>query len=76
MHDRTDAAQLLDHEPPPGRRLERNLQIPAAEALKELLTAARSAGATRVRCSSPVSVSIHSPVICPRCWSSPITMLT
>ncbi len=36
MHDRPDPAQLLDQEAPAGRRLERDLQLPAAETLKPL----------------------------------------
>jgi hypothetical protein len=36
MHHRADPAQLLDEEPPAGRRLQRHLELPAAEALKEL----------------------------------------
>jgi len=36
MHNRPDAAQLLDHEPPAGRRLQRYLQLPAAKTRKEL----------------------------------------
>jgi hypothetical protein len=43
---------------------------------KNRATGSRCAGATRVRLTSPVSVSIHSAVICPRCWSSPITIVT
>ena len=31
MHQGTDPPQLLDHEPPAGRRLERHLQLPRAE---------------------------------------------
>ena len=67
MHLGTDPAQLLDHEPPARRRLQRDLELLAAETPRNLRTAARSAGTTRARCTSPVSVSIHSPVICPRC---------
>jgi hypothetical protein len=36
MHARADAAQLLDHEPPPGRRLQRDLKLPATETRHEL----------------------------------------
>jgi hypothetical protein len=39
-------------------------------------TPARSAGAIRLRAISPVPVSRHSAVICARCWSSPITIVT
>src|SRR5919201_3014186 len=35
MHARADRAQLLDHEPPAGRRLQRHLELGAAEALQE-----------------------------------------
>ena len=35
MHLRADPAQLLDHEPPPGRRLQRHLELLAGETLKE-----------------------------------------
>jgi len=35
MHAGADPAQLLDHESPAGRRLQRDLQPPAAEALEE-----------------------------------------
>ena len=34
MHARADPAQLLDHEPPAGRRLQRHLQLRAAETLQ------------------------------------------
>ena len=67
MHLRSDGPQLLDHEPPSRRGLQRHLERPAGEPLKEPAHAARSAGATRVREISPVSVSIHSAVICARC---------
>ena len=76
VHVGSDPAELLDHEPPAGRRLQRDLELLAAEPRQEPRTAARSAGTTRARCTSPVSVSSHSLVIHPRCWSSPITMLT
>ena len=36
MHHGADPAQLLDHEPPAGRRLERDLQLLAAETRQEL----------------------------------------
>jgi hypothetical protein len=36
MHHRADTAQLLDHEPPASRRLQRHLQLPATETLQEL----------------------------------------
>ena len=39
------------------------------------LTPARCAGEIRERVTSPVSVSIHSTVICALCWSSPITIV-
>jgi hypothetical protein len=35
MHDRLDPLQLLDHEPPAGRRLQRDLQLLVAKASKE-----------------------------------------
>ena len=35
MHLRADAAQLLDHEPPAGRRLQRHLELLAGETLNE-----------------------------------------
>jgi hypothetical protein len=35
VHDRADRPQLLDHEPPPGRRLERDLQLLASEPRQE-----------------------------------------
>jgi hypothetical protein len=35
MHHRADRPQLLDHKPPAGRRLQRNLQLLASEPLKE-----------------------------------------
>jgi hypothetical protein len=35
MHPGADRAQLLDHEPPARRRLQRHLQLAAAEALQE-----------------------------------------
>jgi hypothetical protein len=37
-------------------------------------TPTRSAGLTRVRLISPLPRSIHSAVICARCWSTPITI--
>ena len=36
MHHCANPTQLLDHEPPTGRRLQRHLQLPTAETLKEL----------------------------------------
>jgi hypothetical protein len=35
MHQRVDPPQLLDHEPPASRRLERNLKLLATEPLQE-----------------------------------------
>src|SRR5205085_8158818 len=35
IHPRADPAQLLDHEPPPSRRLQRHLELRAAKPLKE-----------------------------------------
>jgi hypothetical protein len=35
VHDGADSLQLLDHEPPAGRRLQRDLQLPAAKPSKE-----------------------------------------
>jgi hypothetical protein len=35
MHPRPDRLQLLDHEPPAGRRLQRDLELLAAEAAGE-----------------------------------------
>ena len=35
MHDRSDPLQLLDHEPPAGRRLQRDLQLLAAKPGQE-----------------------------------------
>src|SRR4051794_16209315 len=35
MHPRADPTQLLDHEPPAGRRLQRDFQLLAAEALEK-----------------------------------------
>jgi hypothetical protein len=66
MHYSTNPTQFLDHEPPAGRRLQRDLQLPAAERDRNFRTAARSAGTTRARCSSLVSVSIHSPGVSSR----------
>ena len=37
-------------------------------------TPTRSAGLTRARLISPLARSIHSAVICARCWSTPITI--
>ena len=51
----------------PGRRLERDLELLAANRARNRRTPARCAGATRAREISPVSVSIHSAVICARC---------
>jgi hypothetical protein len=39
MHPRPDRVQLLDHEPPPRRRLQRHLELLATEALNELADA-------------------------------------
>ena len=64
MHLRADRAQLLDHEPPPGRRLQRHLELLAGETLKEPAHASAISRATRPRDTSPVDVSIHSAVIC------------
>ena len=36
MHHSTHRAQLLDDEPPPSRRLQRHIELLAAEALQEL----------------------------------------
>jgi hypothetical protein len=36
MHHSTHPTQLLDHEPPPRRRLQRHLELLAAEAAQEL----------------------------------------
>jgi len=35
MHDRSDPPQLLNHEPPAGRRLQRDLELLATEPLTE-----------------------------------------
>jgi hypothetical protein len=35
MHRRTHGAQLLDNEPPAGRRLQRDLELTVAKALQE-----------------------------------------
>ena len=35
MYPRTDATELLDHEPPPRRRLQRDLERPAVEPTEE-----------------------------------------
>ena len=67
MHIRADTLQLLDQEPPAGRRLQRDLEILALEWARNFRTEARSAGATRAREISPVIVSIHSAEICARC---------
>jgi len=67
MHPRPDSVQLLDHEPPSRRRLQRHLELAAAETASERRTPSRSAGATRQRETSPVDVSSHSAVICARC---------
>ena len=64
---RADPVELLDHEPPAGRRLQRNLEIRALKLREELRTPARSAGAILARDTSPVTVSIHSAEICARC---------
>jgi hypothetical protein len=66
-HPRADPPQLLDHEPPTRRRLQRDLELLAPNRLKNSRTPARCAGATRARDTSPVDVSIQSAVICARC---------
>jgi hypothetical protein len=67
VHAGTDRAQLLDHEPPPGRRLQRDLELatlePAQEPPHRLAMRRRHPRPAH----SPVAVSIHSAVICPRC---------
>jgi hypothetical protein len=67
VHLRADSAKLLDHEPPPRRRLQRNFELLTREPSRNRLTPVRSAGITRARDTSPVGVSIHSAVICARC---------
>jgi hypothetical protein len=66
-HHGARPAQLLDHEPPTRRRLQRDLELLAPNRLKNSRTPARCAGATRARDTSPVDVSIQSAVICARC---------
>jgi len=70
----SDRAQLLDEEPPARGRLERDLQLLIGERARNRRTPARSAERTRARLISPLSRSIHSAVICARCWSTPITI--
>jgi len=67
MHLGTDRLKLIGQEPPARRCLQRDLEPLAAEALSEPRTRSRSAGAIRVRETSPVEVSIHSAVSCARC---------
>ena len=64
MHLGADLLELLDHEPPASRCLQRDLQRLAAETGQELRTPARSAGTILARDTSPVPVSIHSAEIC------------
>ena len=67
MHLGADPLELLDHEPPARRRLQRDLETLASKRAKNRRTAARSAGMIRARETSPVIVSIHSAEICARC---------
>jgi hypothetical protein len=71
-----DRPELLNDEPPARRRLQSHLDLLAAKRAAKRRTPSRSAGATRLRAISPVSVSSHSAVICARCWSSPTTIVT
>src|SRR3954453_14791426 len=50
MHPRADPTQLLDHEPPAGRRLQRDFQLLAAEALEKAPARSSAKNAT---CSLP-----------------------
>jgi hypothetical protein len=76
VHLGADGAQLLDGEPPAGRRLERGLNPLALERRRKWRKLSRSAGRIRPRRSSPVDASSASQVICSRCWSNPITIVT
>ena len=67
MRPGTDRVQLLDHKPPARRRLQRHLELPAAETAQKLPDALAVRRRTRARPISPVAVSIHSAVICARC---------
>jgi hypothetical protein len=69
---RPDRLELLDDEAPARRRFQRDVELFAAKRR----TPSRSAGAMRFREISPVSLFSHSAVICARCWSSPITIVT
>jgi hypothetical protein len=67
MHPGAHRPQLLDHEPPTSRSLQRHLELPAGEPLKE----AAHRLPVRRRYPPPGDlarvVSIHSAVICARC---------
>ena len=53
-----------------------SVELLPAEATGEPPHPARSGGAIRARETSPDAVSSQSAVICARCWSSPITIVT
>jgi hypothetical protein len=60
----TGTLDLLDHEPPPGRALEREIHlIDTVELQKPLPHRSRAAGATRPRDTSPLTTSTIAYVI-------------
>ena len=67
MHPRADRAQLLDHEPPARRRLQRDLELTATKARKEATHALTVRRSDPGAATSPDSVSSHSALICARC---------
>jgi hypothetical protein len=75
MHLSANPPQVLDHDRQPVVARARPSSSWPRKRPRNLRTAVRSAGTTLVRCTSPVSVSIHSPVICVRCRSRPTTVV-
>ena len=67
MRFSTDGEELLDHEPPPGRGLQRHLEPLTGKPRQEAPNTGPVGRITRARETSPVSVSSHSAVICARC---------
>jgi hypothetical protein len=73
---RADRFELLDDEPPVVVASSATSSSRPANVTAKRRTPSRSAGAMRLRAISPVLASSHSAVICARCWSSPITIVT
>ena len=75
MHAGTNRTQLLNDKPPARRRLERHLELPAAETTQE------PAHALTVRRHDPRPTELPGLSVDPlgrdlrRCWSNPITIV-